>query len=120
MNNNGTKLFIFIIVVFFFSCEKRETPYKETLQLLYSTYKDGEIDECKLNNEVVFCAAFNGYDAAGHIYDNSGNIIGECDYAWGPIDSICHQMTNCEVIYRCKNHISGEPPVNIYNLGDGK
>lgn len=98
-------------------CEKDKIDNLETLQSLYQTYKNGEIDECENNGAIVFIAGINVPDAGSVIYDMDGNIIGGCNYAWGQVDSICGQLQVCEVIYRCENHISGEPAINKYGLG---
>jgi hypothetical protein len=124
MKHSWTKLLIFIILITLSGCEERESPNKETLPMmdtlrgLYEIFHDGEIDQAILNNEIVFGASYNAYDAAAIIFDITGRIIGECDYAWGPIDTICYQITDIEVIYRYKHHISGLRPVDKYHLGD--
>ena len=104
-----------IITMFFYSCEKDNN--KATLKKLYKMYKDGEIDECKYKGDIVYCAGLNAFDAGAVIYDKDGKQIGSCSYAWGPVDSICKQLTNCKVIYRVKNNIWGEPAVDKYGLG---
>ncbi len=76
----------------------------------------GEIDECKYKGELVYVAGSNYYDAGSAVYDKHGNSIGTCNYAWGPVDSLCKQLTNCEVIYRVKDHITGLPSVDKYKL----
>ena len=101
------------------SCDKdnTENENKETLKELYKVYKNGEIDECKYNGEIVICAGINAYDAGSVIYDKNGKGIGSCNYAWGSVDEICNQLTDCEVIYRVENNIWGLPAVDKYGLG---
>ncbi len=124
MIHTWTKLLIFIILITLSGCEERESPNKETLPMmdtlrcLYEIYHDGEIDQCLLNNEIVFCAGWDAYDAPTIYYDIEGRFIGECDWAWGPVDPICSQTTDCKVIYRVKHNINGLPPVDKYHLGD--
>ena len=104
------------IVLCFTNCRKENVNKLDTLHKLYSLLKDGEIEECKYHNETVYSAAYNAYDAPSIIYDIKGNRIGACNYAWGHVDSICTQLQDCIVIYRCHNHISGQPFVDIYGL----
>ncbi len=121
-----TKLLIFITLITLSGCEEKEPPYEETLPImdtlrfLYKEYKVGEIDQCILNNEIVFCAGWDAYDAPAIYYDIEGRIIGMCNWWGGPnhLDSICGQTTDCEVIYRCRHHETGLPPVDKYHLGD--
>lgn len=89
----------------------------KTLEKLYKAYENGAISECKYNGQTVYSAALNVYDAGSRIYDKEGNAIGSCNYAWGNVDSICSQLMDCEVIYRVKDNIWGQPPVDKYGLG---
>ncbi len=98
------------------SCNKNNFANKKTLQKLYKTYKNGEISECKLKGQTVYSAGLNAYDAGGAVYDKDGNLIGNCNFAWGQVDSICMQVTDCQTIYRVKNNISGKPAVDKYGL----
>ncbi len=100
------------------SCEKDRIDDWETLKSLYNIYNNGEIDECEYLGEKVYVAGINAYDAGSVVYDRNGNIIGSCNYAWGQVDSICGQLQACEVIYRCDNHITGEPAIDKYGLGN--
>lgn len=99
------------------SCKKETVTPSPTLKMLYNLYKDGEIDEGKYNGNTVYIAGANAYDAPSIVYDTKGNVIGTCNYAWGQVDAICAQIQNMEVIYRCNNHISGQPPIDKYGLG---
>jgi hypothetical protein len=58
----------------------------------------------------------NYYDAGSGIYDTAGRLISTCNWAWGPVDTLCSQLKECETIYRCNNHISGQPFVDKYGL----
>ena len=98
------------------SCEPAASDNMQTLKTLYKTYDNGEIAECIHEGKVVYCAGHNGYDAGSTVYDRDGNVIGTCSYAWGPVDTICGQLTECEVIYRVKDNIWGQPAVDKYNL----
>ena len=118
MKSKITVIIVTVLLLIIGSCEKQDRPNMNTLEYLYDKYKNGEIDQCKLNGEIVFCVGLNYVDAGAYIYSNNGERIGECNYAWGPVDKICKELTDCEVIYRCDNHITGEPPINKYNLSD--
>ena len=110
-------IIIFVIVNFLFAgCTKDKTTSSNTLRKLYDIYKNGDIDECTFNGQTVYGAELNAYDAGAVIYDKDGNVIGNCNYAWGQVDTICKQLQNCTTIYRCHNHISGEPFVDKYGL----
>lgn len=99
-------------------CKKETVNHSPTLNMLYNLYKDGEIDEGKYNGATVYIAGANAYDAASIVYDTKGNILGICNYAWGQVDTICGEIQYVEVIYRCKNHISGQPSIDKYGLGN--
>ena len=107
-----------ISVILCIGCENDKIDNWETLQSLYQTYKNGEIDECEYLGEKVYVAGINAYDAGAVVYDKNGSEIGDCNYAWGQVDSICGQLQACEVIYRCEDHISGEPAIDKYGLGN--
>lgn len=93
------------------------TKNMKALKELYKRYKDGEIRECIYKGQTVYCAGINAYDAGSYVYDREGNEIGRCNYAWKNVDSICEQLTDCEVIYRVKGNIWGLPAVDKYQLG---
>ncbi len=108
-------LIIFSLSVFSVSCKKRNQKM-ETLKELYKTFSDGEIEECDYNGEIVFTCGLNAYDAGTTIYDLNGNIIGNCNYAWGGVDALCNQVSLCKTVYRVKDNIWGKPAVNKYHL----
>lgn len=95
---------------------KKKQKSKKVLLELYKHYRDGEISECTLKGETVYCAGINAHDAGAIIYDINGVEIGSCNYAWGMPDSICLQLEDCEVIYCVGNNIWGEPKVDKYSL----
>lgn len=86
-------------------CKKEDIENKQTVKQLYKIYKNGEISECKFNGVTVYSAALNAYDASTTVFDKAGKQIGSCNYAYGNVDSICIQLTDCEVFYRVKNNI---------------
>lgn len=98
-------------------CKKDKPANLATLKKLYESFKNGDIEECKLNGTTVYVAGINAYDAGSEVYDKEGNKIGTCNYAWRNVDPVCGEVRNCEVIYRCENHISGNPPIDKYGLG---
>lgn len=115
---NKTKIFTILILIISlgtFSC-KKDSSANGTLKKLYKTYRSGEISECKFNGALVYSAGLNATDAGNQIYDIDGNKIGNCSYGWGNVDSICKQLTDCEVIYRIKDNIWGQPAVDKYGL----
>ncbi len=99
------------------SCKKDNLESKQTIRELYKSFKSGEISECKHNGQTVYSAGLNAYDAGESIYDKDGKQIGTCNFAWGQPDPICGQLTDCEVIYRVKDNIWGQPAVDKYGLG---
>ena len=99
------------------SCEEDNLGNRKTLKSLYKTYKNGQISECDYKGEIVYSAARNAYDAGGAIYDKKGNLIGTCNFAWGPVDSICSELQSCKPIYRVEDNIWGQPRVDKYRLG---
>lgn len=109
---------ITILLIGISSCKKDDFENKQTLEHLYKTYKNGEIDECKYNGQTVYVAGLNAYDAGSTIFSENGRKIGTCNYGWGPVDSICKQLYDCEVIYRVKGNIWGQPAVDKYGLGN--
>jgi hypothetical protein len=103
------------MVLFSAGCTKEKGG---TLNALYTTYKKGQIDECKYNGETVYVAGQNVYDGGSVVYNKAGKEIGTCNYGWGQVDEICTRLESCKVIYRCENHISGEPFVDTYGLSE--
>jgi len=106
--------------IFFFSylsCSKDIIENKKTLDKLYEVYKDGQISVCKYKGETVYSAMQNAYDTPGVIYDKNGNTIGNCNYAWGQVDVMCKEVTNCKIIYMVKDNIWGQPATNVFKLG---
>jgi len=99
------------------SCSKDESINRDTLNELFKIYENGEIIECMQDGNIVYHAGKNAADAGSTIYDYDGNVLGLCNYAWGPVDSMCEVVENCKVIYRVKDNIWGLPAANEYYLG---
>ncbi|OJU77542.1 MAG: hypothetical protein BGO09_04995 [Bacteroidetes bacterium 47-18] len=99
------------------SCQKNEIENKKTLKKLYKIYKDGSISECKYNGQTVYTGMHNAFDAGMTIFDKDGQRMGTCNYAWGPADPICDQLTDCKKIYMVKDNLWGEPAVDKYRIG---
>ena len=112
------KLTLIISIFFscFSACKQDKAITKAGIHTIYSNFKNGVISKCKLNEQTVYTASENAYDASAYIYDVKGNKIGECNWAWGKTDTFCFQLQNCETIYRCQNHISGRPFTDKYGL----
>ncbi|MFA9214471.1 MAG: hypothetical protein ACEQSR_11595 [Candidatus Methylacidiphilales bacterium] len=108
-----TILFLFIAII---GCRQDEAITKAGLNTIYIKYKNGSIAECECKGQKVYLAGMNYYHAASGIYDTIGKVIGNCNWAWGDVDTICYQLKNCETIYRCNNHLSGLPFVDKYGL----
>lgn len=114
-------LFIKLITAFLFlsllSCKKENAENQKTLNKLYEMFKEGSISICQYNGQTVYSAAHNAYDAGASIFDKDGNLIGGCNDAWGRVDAMCKEVTNCKTIYMVKDNIWGQPAVNLFKLG---
>lgn len=112
------QLVVLLLLLFIglFSCKQDVAIAKPGIHTIYLTFKNGSIDECKLKGQTVYVAGLNANDAGAIIFDVEGKEIGNCNWAWGKPDTICRQLTDCDVVYRCQNHISGEPFVDKYGL----
>ncbi len=97
-----------------------ETNKKTPLEELYKSFKLGQIVECQLNDQLVYKASINAYDAPVGIYDSKGEKIATCNLAWGQADELCSELEDCKVIYRCKRHITGRSFVDKYGLSEKK
>lgn len=111
-----TRYLPMILLLIFVSC-KKEIPQKDAVvKKLYSQFKDGEILEAGYKGQRVYVANLNAYDAGTSIYDQRGNVIGGCNYAYGSLDPICYELTEVIEVYRCKNYINGKTAIDIYHL----
>ena len=112
------KLTLIISIVFtcFSACKQDNAITKAGLNTIYIKHKNGSIDECSCKGQKVYLAGMNYYHAGSGIYDTTGRLIANCNWAWGSVDTLCSQVTNCETIYRCYDHISGQPFVDKYGL----
>ncbi len=99
-----------------FACHDDDFPNADTLKVLYKEYKDGGISECTYEGEIVYTAGINAYDAPGIIFNADGEEIGECNYAFNRVDSICYDLQECTTIYMVKDNIWGEDAVDLYGL----
>lgn len=100
------------------SCKKifKNDKEKEVLEKLYPDYSEGEILRCSANGKNYYEASLNVFDAPYIIYDENGNKLGECNYFANQLHSLCKELKSCQTLYRCKNHINGQPAINVYNL----
>ncbi|WP_377241460.1 hypothetical protein [Persicitalea jodogahamensis] len=100
------------------NCKKDKVEITDGLKKVFNSgFAAGEIAECRYDGILVYTASPNAYDAGSNIYDKNGNPIGTCNYAWGSVDSLCRQLKDCEVVYRVKGFLTGQPPVDKYKLG---
>lgn len=118
---NQIKFFAFLTMTFSLSigisnCQKDNIENEATVKQLFEAYKNGEISECKYNGHTVYSAGLNAYDAGSDVYSKDGKQMGSCNFAWGIVDSICSQLTDCKVIYRVKDNIWDQPAVDEYGL----
>jgi hypothetical protein len=97
-------------------CEKSGDRHTGALASLLSNYANGEITECMHKGSKVYSASQNVFDAETRIYDRDGKEVGTCFFSTGTVDAICNELKDCETVYRCRNHISGQPPVDKYDL----
>ena len=94
----------------------KKAPRATVLQALYKEYREGEISECTLKGRKVYTAVLNAYDAGTVIYDAAGKRIATCSYGWGPVEPVCKELEGCNVVYRCRSSISGQPFYDKYGL----
>ena len=106
---------IFLLLLFS-SCEKDVAQKSTVLRELYFQFKNGEIVQAEYKGEIVYVTSLNLFDADTSIYDQHGNIIGGCNYAYSLLDPICHELSEIKEIYRCKKHVTGKPAVDFYRL----
>jgi hypothetical protein len=85
---------------------------------LYETYQFGQIEKCTYEGREVYHAGINAMDAGSQVYDSTGRSIGTCNYMARLVDPPCEKLSDCEVIYRCANHMSGQPAVDKFGLAD--
>jgi hypothetical protein len=109
-------LFTLSMLLMSSGCSKDNNAHDNTLKELFLEYRDGEISECTFKGSKVYIAGLNAHDAGNEIFDREGKKIGSCYYSTGQVDELCNQLENCVTIYRCDNHISGQPAVDKYGL----
>ena len=110
-----TTLLFFLLTTTFFA---KADPPNETLKDLYKRYELGQITECELDGKTVYVASINAFDAPSTAYTKEGPRLFTCNYAWGQADKQCVELKNCDVIYRCRLHISGKRAIDKYKLGN--
>jgi len=109
-------LFSSLIMLVFSGCKKDEPLQHEVVSMLYKQNPNGEILACTLNNQKVYCLSQLVYDGGTAVYNETGDQIGTCNYAWGPVDAICSKLINCEVVYRAKSNAFNLPFIDKYGL----
>lgn len=105
-----------VLPVFSISGCQKNKDKKTVLKELYKLYENGQISECTLDGKTVFTGSINAYDAPTVVYDEKGNEIGTCNYAWGSVDPLCYELKGCKVVYCVENNIWGQPSVDKYDL----
>jgi hypothetical protein len=98
------------------TCSEKDTNDNTPLKSLFPRYENGEIQQCMFEGKLVYSAGLNAPDAGTEIYDEQGKKIAACYYSSRQVDPMCEKLSDCEVIYRCENHITGEPAVDKYHL----
>ncbi len=111
-----TPTLLLILIISQISCRQDEAITKAGLNTIYIKHKNGSIAECVCKGQKVYCAGMNYYDGGFGIYDTTGRLIATCNWVWGSADTLCSQLKECETIYRCYGHISGQPFVDKYGL----
>ena len=101
-------------LLFISSCKKEDNS--NALEQIHKSYYNGQISEGEYNGNVYYQAVMNVYDASEFIYNDNGDQVATCNYAWGNVDELCSQLNNKIVIYRVKNNIWGLPEVDTYEL----
>ncbi len=97
---------------------KKQNAEEAVVRKLYKLYKNGEISSCTYNRKPVYECVMNHVDASIAIYDENGNHLATCNFAWGrPTDSVCYQLKDCKILYRTPNSITGQPAVDVYGVG---
>jgi hypothetical protein len=118
---NKALLFLFsACIMLLFSnagCSRKTVENHSALKKLYEKYKFGQIEECTYEGKKVYHAGINAFDAGSQVYDEEGRSIATCNYATRMVDPPCKSLQDCEAVYRCDKHISGEPAVDKYGLG---
>lgn len=100
--------------------EEQKKTDNPVLMQLFEKYEFGQIEECMFEGRRVYHASINAFDAGSEIYDEHGNSIASCNYMTKQVGAACEQLQQCETIYRCNKHMSGEPPVDKYGLDQEK
>lgn len=93
-----TKFFLIALVTLLCSCEPIIKNDVDTIEKIFK--------KSEFNMDIEYTCCFGGTKE-----------IGACNFAWGNVESICGQLTDCEVIYRVKDNIWGKPAVDKYGLG---
>ncbi|MBP9689264.1 MAG: hypothetical protein KBE91_06610 [Bacteroidia bacterium] len=110
-------LFVFLFVGVLFNACKKDVPLQnEVVRKLYHKSSNLAISECNINGKKIYCSTMLVYDGGTTVYDENGTQIGHCNYAWGPVDSICSKLTDCEVVYRAANNMFKLPFIDKYGL----
>jgi hypothetical protein len=109
------KLISLLLLVAVFTGCRRDDQY-ELLRSMIQENRSSEISECTYQGQTYYKQTSNYYDSITYVYNTNGDLVAECNYAWGDVDDLCDLIYSCKVVYRCDNHISGEPAVNVYDL----
>ncbi len=111
------QLLVILFVALLFNACKKDVPLQnEVVRKLYNKSSNLEISECNLNGKKIYCSTMLVNDGGTLVYDELGKMIGRCNYAWGPVDSICYKLIDCEVVYRAEHNMFDLPFIDKYGL----
>ncbi len=103
----------FVMILLFMACSKDAINKVPTDPNCGMEVPFNEISWCELEQDTVYVVSYLVYDGGSYIFDTCGNKIGTCNYAWGPVDEICKELSNCKVVYRVNDLLHHRPDVNL-------
>jgi hypothetical protein len=111
-------LLLLLLCIHAIQCKKdHNTP--AVVKNLHTQCPGCEIQICSYNKDMIYGLSLNAMDAGTQYYNGKGEMIIDCNAAWGPADPLCEQIHSCRVIYRPKDFMGlGLPVVDKYSLDD--
>lgn len=104
------------ILILISGCKKNEPIEHSVLRKLHKQYPKQGISQCFYKGNKVYCLGQLYFDGGNTVFNEQGTKILTCNYAWGPIDSGCYQLENCEQIYCPTGNSLNLPPIDKYGL----